>query len=384
MTNAPAHVPIRRILEQVTALPGVQPLRIFPLLLPMWAVRVRSVVQEAQPYEVFDRYLSRAIGRAGLRDVPGLAAFFAVEPALVERALGFLDTVGHLRRDGDALGLTEIGLSSVADGQRYVLKEDQQILYFDGFTGAALPKAHYAGAVWLDEPQLSLSGSTRFHPVASSGVFRMDTVVELARRADREKFNLPGALKSVEPLALGNSWLPAYVVACASGLLVYVKAIEGADPYLSKLVAPYLRDALAAEKAVDDVRVWREWLAGRGFRDVEPRRLPNRILRASLPVEAFPERMKWWQLGSFETRENTFLQLWCDDEPTRLRAVLVRAGSQVTRRGVRDVEGIERRLGELSKQLEVPTPGVESLRVHARAERDDVLNQMLENMTADR
>jgi hypothetical protein len=362
-------------------MPDIQPLRIFPLLLPMWAVQVKAVIREAQPYELFDQYLSRAIATAGLRDTSSLAAFFAVEPALVERALRFLDTIGHLRRDGSILGLTDIGLRSVADGHRYVLKEDHQVLYFDGFTGSPLPKSHYAGAVWLEEPALTLDGRTRFQAVAGSGLFQIDAVAELSRRADRENFNLPGALTSVQPLELGNAWLPAYVVECVSGLLTFVKAIDTADPYLAKLVAPYLSDALAAEKPVDDVQVWRDWLAGKGHRDVEPRRLPNRVLRASLPAEAFGTRMKWWQLGSFETREHTFLQLWCDDQAARLSAVLARAASAVSRRGVRDVEGVERRLAELSKQLAVAVPNFEDLRSYARAESDDVLQAMLDSMT---
>ena len=337
--------------------------------------------QEVQPYELFDQYLSRAIATVGLRDVSSLAAFFAVEPALVERALRFLDTIGHLKRDGSILGLTDIGLRSVADGHRHVLKEDHQILYFDGFTGSPLPKRHYAGAVWLDEPTLTLDGRTRFQPVAGSGLFQLDAVAELSRRADREEFNLPGALTSVQPLELSNAWLPAYVVECVSGLVVFVKAVEGPDPHLTRLVAPYLSDALAAEKQVDDIQVWRDWLAGKGYRDVEPRRLPNRILRASLPAEAFGARMQWWQLGSFETRQHTFLQLWCENEDARLSAVLVRAASAVSRRGVRDVDGVERRLAELSKQLAVAVPSFEDLQAYARAESDDALQAMLDSMT---
>lgn len=378
--DTPAHVPIRRVLEKVTALPEVELLRVFPLLLPMWAVRIRSVVKEAQQYEIFDRYISRAIGRGGLRDAPSLAAFFAVEPALVERTLRFLDAIGHLRREGDTLSLTAMGMSSVADDQRYVLKEDQQVLYFDGFTGAPLPKAHYEGAIWLDEPQLRLKGGAHFQPVAGSGTFRMEAVTELARRTDREKYNLPGALTSVKAAELGSSWLPAYVIECVSGLLFYLKAIDGPDPYFARLATPYLRDALAAEPSIDDVQVWRDWLAGRGFRGAEPRRLPNRVLRASLPADAFGSRLEWWRLGSFETQQHTFLQLWCDDELTRLWAVLVRVGSQVNRRGLRDLDEVERRLTELSRQLQVSAPGFKDLEAYARNEDDGTLISLLEAM----
>jgi hypothetical protein len=91
--------------------------------------------------------------------------------------------------------------------------------------------------------------------------------------------------------------------------------------------------------------------------------------------------MKWWQLGSFETREHTFLQLWCDNEDARRSAVLARAASAVSRRGVRDVDGVERRLAELSKQLAVAAPNFEDLQAYARAESDEVLQAMLESMT---
>jgi len=118
----------------------------------------------------------------------------------------------------------------------------------------------------------------------------------------------------------------------------------------------------SAEPAVDDVQVWRDWLAGRGFRDIEPRRLPNRVLRASLPAAAFGKGLEWWRLGSFETQKRTFLQFWCDDELTRLWAVLVRAGNQVSRCGLRDIEALERRLAELSRQLQVSTPQIKTFR----------------------
>jgi hypothetical protein len=367
---------MRRVLERITAAPGVQPLRIFPLLLPVWAVHVKSIVRETQTYEVFDRYLSRAIATAGLRDPTALADFFAVEPALVERALRFLETIGHLRRDDGNLSLTEIGMRSVADGQRYVLKEDRQILYFDGFSGAPFPKVHYGPAgSWIDRPELTVSG-VRFQPVESLSPFRIEAVADLARRSDREEFNLPSALTSVEPLDLNKVWLPAYVVECVSGLQVFVKAVTEADPYLQELLTPYLLEALQAEKPADDVSVWSQWLDAKGYPDAKLVRQPNRILRVSLPAEAFGTRMQWWQLGSFETRERTFLQLWGDEE-SRRRAVLARVSDAVTRRGVRDRAALEQRMAEISKQLEVTTPSIADLERYAREDGDEALAAML-------
>ncbi|GLZ01951.1 hypothetical protein [Actinoplanes sp. NBRC 103695] len=241
--TAPAHVPVRRVLERVSAVPGAQPLRIFPLLLPLWRVEVRTTFWDAQPYEVFDQYLARAIGQAGLRDSSRLAVFFGVEPALVHRALHFLQTIGHVRHEGSALVLTDLGQRSVRDGCRYVRKEDRQVLYFDGFRGAPLPATHYAKSVWLDDPELTI-WNVRFQVVTGSPNFRMEGLAELSRRPDGERFNLPGSLTELTPLEVGTAWLPAYVVECVSGLLVYIKALDAADPYLAEVATPYLKPVL--------------------------------------------------------------------------------------------------------------------------------------------
>jgi hypothetical protein len=379
--SAPAHVPIQRILERVTALPRVQPLRIFPILLPMWGVEIKTVILDAQPYEVFDQYLARAIARGGVDEPGRLAAFFGVDLALVERALGFLEAIGHVRRDGGRLEMTDLGHRSVAAGCRYVIKEDRQRLYFDGFTSSPLTSEHYAGAEWLDEPGLRLGG-TQFCPVNTLSWFRAEALRDLESRADRERFNLPGSLRSVELVESGRAWLPAYVVECLSELLVFVKAIDGPDPYLADLVKPYLRGVLAAEHRVDDLEVARKWLAGRGFAEVPVRRLPNRVLRASLPAAAFGPQVRWAQLGSFETHRQAFFQLWCEDETARRRALLFRAAAIISSGRVRRREEVDQWLGDLAGQLAVPTPKWEDLRAHADSEGDEALGGRLDDLTA--
>ncbi len=355
-------------------------MRIFPLLLPMWGVEISATLREPQPYEVFDRYLSRAIAQAGLRDAPALAGFFGVEPALIERGLHFLTTIGHLQRVDDTLTVTDLGYRSIADGCRYVVKEDRQVLYFDGFTGAPLPRTHYSGTVWLDEPTLSLTDGTRFHVVTGSPVFRTDAVQTLMSRADREKFNVPAALTGAAPLEVRTAWLPAYVVESTSSLLVFIKALDGPDPYLSTLVTPYLRDVLGAEERFDAAQVWRDWLDGADFADVKPRQLPNGVWRASLPATVFGNRIGWSRLGSFEVRRQTFLQLWCDDDAVRRRAVLERVGAIVRAGAVRGQQLLTDRLVELAAQLEVTTPHQHELSVYARSQGDAALLAALESL----
>jgi hypothetical protein len=350
--TAPAHVPIQRILERVNAMPGVQPRRIFPVLLPMWGVEIQAQFWDAQPYEVFDQYLSRAIGSAGLNEPDRLAAFFGVQPALIERALRFLEAVGHVRRESAAVALTDLGRRSVAAGCRYVVKEDRQLLYFDGFTSAPMLKEHYAGGEWLDEPLLRLSG-TQFQPITALARLSLSAIDELAARADRDRFNVPGSLTAIEAREIRQAWLPAYILECTAGLMVFVKAIEGPDAYLADLLTPHLWNVLASEPRPDYVAVWQDWLAGKGFHEAVVRTMSNGVLRASLPASAFGEQVRWAQLGSFVTRDSTFLQIWCEEAAARRQAVLARAAAIVSAGRARTPTEVERWLAELAGQLEV-------------------------------
>ncbi|GAA0744849.1 hypothetical protein Drose_01670 [Dactylosporangium roseum] len=371
--KAAAHWPATRIVERVATDPAARPIRLLALLLPVWAVEIEATVTEAQPYEVFDRYLSRAISEAELRNVSTLADFFGMEPALVERGVRYLATIGHVQRSGDALSLTSLGARSVTEGLRYVLKEDRQWLYFDGFTGKPLPRSHYSGTVWLDADELKLADGTIFHLINGPAPFRSQAVDELARRADREDFNLPAGLTAAKPREVHKQWLPAYVMECESTVLVFVKAIDGPDEYLARVLAPYLRDILAGELPVDPREVWRTWLDGVGFADVTPQVTANGMWRAVLPASVFPSRFAWSKLGSFEVRRQTFLQLWCDDPAMRRRAVLERAGAMVRAGSLPGIGELAGRLADLAAQLEVTTPDPLELRKYAKSRNDDIL-----------
>lgn len=381
--SAPAQVPVRRVLERVTMLPGIQPLRVFPVLLPMWRVEVRTVILDAQPYEIFDHYVVRAVERAGLREPARLAIFFGVGVALVERTITFLESVGHLRREAAGVVLTDLGRRSVAEGCRYVVKEDRQTLYFDGFTSSPLPRTHYAGTEWCAEPELELADRTRFRPVTTLSDFQSGALDTLAERADRAQFNLPATLTDIKALAVGTAWLPAYIVECSTGLLVFVKAVEGPDRYLESVVAPFLADVLMSERRADDVEVWRTWLAAKGFAGAELQRRPNGVLRAVLPAYSFQRAFRLAQLGSFETREHTFAQLWCEDVNVRREAVLVRAAAMTKAGAVRSRANVEDRLTDLAQQLEVEAPGWAGLYAHVKAEKDQRLLSQLDKLAFD-
>jgi hypothetical protein len=230
-------LPLREVARRVDALPGVRPRRIVPLLLPMWAAEVTATVRENHPYDVLDRYLSRAIAEGGLSDTAGLAGFLGVEPALVSRAVRFLAGIGHLRRDGDTVTLTELGRQSVAEGRRYQLAHGRRLLLrFDGFAGAPVPYACVTGSIWLSEPELTLPDGTRFRPVPGAAALPESAVAELLSRPDVADFTGPVVPVAVEQTGIRPDWLPVYLVECEDESLVFGAAMDGPDPYLAGFI----------------------------------------------------------------------------------------------------------------------------------------------------
>ncbi|MFT7841264.1 hypothetical protein Q5530_34450 [Saccharothrix sp. BKS2] len=136
--------PELRALEDAAFEHEVVPTRIHSLLLPVWKVTVQATVVVAEDYDLIDRHLSRGIAEAGLTTTAELAAFFSLDPLLVERALRALEAIGHLGTTDGRWWLTEVGLRSVREGRRYeVANEDRRVLYFDGFASRPLTKVCY-------------------------------------------------------------------------------------------------------------------------------------------------------------------------------------------------------------------------------------------------
>jgi predicted RNA-binding protein with RPS1 domain len=379
-----AHHPVRRILERVDALPGVRPVRCFPLLLPFWAIEISATIRESQPYEIFDQYLEKAIGEAQLGDGLSLAEFFGVERGLVERGLRFLETIGHVQRAGERLRLTELGYESLRDGCRYVVKEDRQRLYFDGFHSMPLPRTHYRSTVWRNEPALRLADRTEFQVINSLAEFRMAALDELLARPDREAFNVPRELTAAQARHVGKVWLPVYAVETTAEPLVFTRAVDSADDHLSGRLNLVLKGVFEAENRGDPLDAARRYLDTRGFSDVTPRAGANGVLRAALPRDVFPSQVAWYRLGSFEmTRDYFFIQLWCTDKSLRRRAVLERACNMVRRGAVHDSKEVQEQLEQLGAQLEVPAPTMTDLRRHAADQDDEITLARLSSMYTD-
>ncbi|MEO3816557.1 hypothetical protein [Plantactinospora sp. B24E8] len=367
--------PARRAVEHAVALDGVRPLRLFPVLWPLWQVETTANVYDEQAYEVIDWFVVRAVREAGFHRVDDLARFFGTPVPLVRRCLAFLEVIGHLRVEADAVRLTDLGHRAAAAGIRYVPKESRQDLYVEQYSAQPLPRRYYQGSVPIfatpEVPEDRLGDRSRFQPLFAPTAFQPSIVEELARRPDRTEFNLPRLLRELSVLRHHDAFLPAYVVETADrGLLVYTAVAAERDSLFEEVCrqVPTIRNMISAEERGDPREIWTAWLAeGRAGRGTL-RQLPNGVWRATLRADAFgPDaRLPLTRVGSFELRKRHFLQLWCDDAGVRRQAVVERALNMTRTADIETGAEFRRRIAGLARQLEVPAPTLDELRRYGR------------------
>ncbi|MEU4823017.1 hypothetical protein AB0H37_14175 [Actinomadura sp. NPDC023710] len=365
-----------RALEDAAALPGVRPVRLHRIGLPLFAVEIDALFDERQPYDLLDRFVGRAIAEAQLRTVPEIAGFLGLDEAMVDRVLRFLGGVGHVasRPDG-TVALTGLGVRAVRDDTRYVAKRDRQKLYFDGVIGEPLPAAYYGRRVVVWSPEQA--DDQKWHRLMTHAcAFRNDALARLASRPDRRDFNIPDELREVAFRSTSHAYLPCYVLRTETprgpSLLTYTAVSEGHDEHLEKLCRewPALTAILNAGDS-DDVRAaFGPWLVER---DIDPARLSwtaDGTLRLTLPSADFAAggrkgTFSIVRLGSYVTARSHVLQLWCDDRSLRGQAVLERALARVTAsRNIQPAEA-EAFLNRLCTRLETEALTLDDLRRHA-------------------
>lgn len=273
----------------------------------------------------------------------------------------FLTTLRHVHRNGDTLTLTDLGQRSARDGVRYVVKQDRRHLYFDGFTTAALPATHYEGVTYLQTQRWRGPEGLEFRAIGYHCPFDAAQVPQLLRRPDRRELNIPDGLRDATVISLQQEWLPAYLVQDAgpAALQVFSMATEGRDRHLERVCA-HLREALQEEKDhTDPTPAWRKWLADRGHAGTDIHRTPGGALRATLPATAFTGNnptFRLYQLGSFETSQRAFLQLWCTDTTLRRTAVLDRVLTMVRGRRITRRADLDEHLRQHATLLDVTAP----------------------------
>jgi hypothetical protein len=361
--------PALRAVEHATSLAGVRPLRLFPVLWPLWRAETAASFYDERAYEVIDRFLVLAVKDARLRTIEELAAFYGVPVPLIQRCARFLAAIGHVKMDGETITLTGLGRRSAADGTRYEPRESRQDILVEQFTAQPLPRPYYQQSVPIfdstDVPADKLSDRSRFQPLYASAQFRDDMVLRLREREDQAEYNLPRMLRDLRVVGNRPAFLPGYVIETAdSGLLVYTPLAPERDTFYERVAdqAPVLAQLISAEQDPGPRQIWTEWLAeGHGLGTFS--QLPNGVWRATLRADAFGPnaRLPLSRVGSYELRKRHFLQLWCEDTPLRARTLNERALAMTAAFGLTKGE-LRQRIAALARQLEVPEPDLADLR----------------------
>ncbi|MGW3995175.1 hypothetical protein ACWEF6_16940 [Amycolatopsis sp. NPDC004772] len=382
MTGRLLRYPEERALEDAAFGQGLTPTRIFAILLPVWQVEVRATTTDGRPYELIDRYLERGIAEAGLGTVAELAGFFALDHALVDRALRVLGRIGHLRWVGGRVELTDLGRQSHRDQVCYVARrEDRRKLYFDGFRSVPLSRPYYdAGVVTflaVDEIPAATAkeGARTYRMLHTSHGFRREALAELAGRADRDHYNLPTRIEHPESLGEECVYLPMFVVRATGSAgrtrqLVYTQASDVADPELGALCesTPEIlgvleSDARAVSAEQTEARI-KAWLTGKGIADHPPTRTAQGGWRVTLPAKSFqPDGpVPLAKMGSFAVLGTDLVHLWCADRGARERAFLERLDAYLGRAVRGDVEQVKSRVTRIVRQFSLGDLGLGEIR----------------------
>ncbi|RZQ64824.1 hypothetical protein [Amycolatopsis suaedae] len=364
-----------RALEDVAFGRDLQPTSLFSLLMPIWQVEIKATVTEGRDYGLIDRFVERGIAEGGLHTAKDLARFLALDEPLVDRALRFLEQVGHLTKQHDRFALTELGLRSHRDHVCYVIeREDRRKLYFDAFRSHPLGRAYYDPTVvsLLTVPQVkaatSANGGGRFLMLWSTNGFRRQALAELANHADRDRYNLPARIDRPESLGEQLVYLPIYAIRAVdqrgrTHYLAYSQVADTADMDLSELcqTTPEIFQLLEREDLVARPDLQRdriaEWLHRNEVDTCRPTQLDQGGWQVVLPAEAFEPagKIPLNTLGAYAVLHGCVLRVLCEDELSRKRGLLARTNSYLTAYSRVTTDELSRRIGRVARQLGLPT-----------------------------
>jgi hypothetical protein len=371
--------PEDRVLEDAAFGQGMVPTWLHALLLPVWQVEIRADITEGEDFFLIDRFLERGLRHGALHTVDELAAFFALDRALVAQAVRFLTAIGHLRESQGRLSLTSLGQRSVDDDIRYVVtRQDRRKLYFEALSCTPLTRAHYDEEVVTLLSGDELANATRsdryprFTPIHVTPGFDRSALDRLKDRKDRARFNLPVALDALESLDERLVFLPVYLVRGRDGLLVYGQAGAGDahDPELSELCsrAPELVHALDNEEKSEEadervLRAARNWLREQDLDSIAPEQDDDGTWSVSLPATAFGDNgLPVSRIGTYRMAGNRFFRLWCREATPRKRALLNRLDQRLGSRRQVTRQEAEEVIARLARQLRLEVPGLSRLR----------------------
>lgn len=381
--------PATRAVESVKALPGVTPIRMFPVLWPLWQVDTSAEIYDRQDFEMVDYFVVRAIEEAEIRESDELARFLNVPAGLIDRCLAFLGLIGHVTTNGNWLRLTDLGRRSVHDGVRYMPSKSRQTILIERQSGLPLPREYYdANVPVLDTPEIEegqLADRTRFLRVFTTAPYRPEVLRWLENNPERAKYNLPSQLRNLIDEGHREAFLPSYLIETADHrILAFTNASEQRDEFLERLCThTSIENLIEARGVSHPEQIWHKWLAqsktfGKG-------RLQECAggWRVILDTGAFGDspKLPFRRLGSYQFYDNHFIQVWCADTATRRRALMERSLGIATLPEVTTERDLQKRARLLASSLQVAEVSVADLRAHAASTGDHDRLHRLEKLT---
>ena len=403
----------RRALEHMQTIQGIKPVRVFALLFPLWDVETTAVQEEKRPYELLERYVERGIDEGQLHKVEELAAFFGLQREMVEKILLFLETIGHVKRNGTYWELTPLGYRSVRDQEKYVEQEKHVRFYFDGYTSRPLRKEHYDGRkvriFSLDEAEEILHAKTwgyRFHLVSSMREWRSLALCELEARVDRADYNVPPEMQRIQVVqdhahAVQLAYIPMYVIETTRQVsgststqgysgqrpyyLVYTGIRDLRDSYFETIINrnDTVYAALRGEKVWSQQDLWRDWLHDQKITDALPLERPDGTWQISLPASAFDgsaAKFHTTKVGEYDLSKGYVIQIWCDDRVVRRKAVMDRTLLLVKNQRSVKKQTIQEQLQLSTKQLQTDAVSFDDLRQRALDTKMDAIVKVLNSL----
>lgn len=362
--------PVDRALDAIADQPGIRPLQVHRVAIPLHVAVVSATVTAREPFDLLDRYVGLAIADGGFRSLAEISSYLGITQDIVHRVLRFLGEIGHVTGVDGALELTPLGLRAVHDETRYTLKEDRLKLYFDGVRCSPLPERFYGRGVRV----LDREGGRAQHEFTLFGLatgFTTDAVTALAARPDRASYNLPDEHESLRVLENDLAYLPCYIIPAITTsdgyrLLPFTAASAAAsDPYLEDVFRSWadLNEAMITERNSEGALrdELDRWLADRGLSWGQLTQAGDSALRLVLPASHYPAgdvpakakgTFSLHRVGSYLTPRGFVFQLWCPDVKVRRAAALERA-LQYDSEGRRSDEDLTAFLGRVSARLEL-------------------------------
>ncbi|WP_173154353.1 hypothetical protein [Phytohabitans suffuscus] len=336
-------------------------------------------VYDRQDFEVIDHFVMRTIGECGIHDRAELTAFLNLPSGLVDRCLAFLATIQQVTLSGTTVDLAPLGARSLSDGVRYVPTTSRLTILIERQLGRPFPRQHYDGNVTvLDTTEIEdgqLADRSRFLSVFTTAQYRPEVLQWLEQHPDRAKFNLPSQLRNLREEGHRDGYLPCYLIETADHeILAYTNVAEERDAFLEQVcIETAIEHLIEAKRIRRPQEVWKEWLAESKTYGAGQLKETTDGWQVVLDPGAFgkPPKIPPTRIGSYQFRDNHFIQVWSADPAARRQALIERSLGIATLPDITSMPHLETRIRDLAAKLRIPAASVDDLRAHARRTGDD-------------